>query len=363
VAAVESFVGILSPRRTAYEVSLPGTPLVDVARRGGPAGPRVNQAIVEGDPTLLPDVRVDVGAVRAVRVTTTMPWTPVEANLTVTTAATQTSARTRRVGGSLRNATGVAMKDCVIVWRGSALRLGDLDPGESKAVKHVFIPSSQTGTMPVPASSSMVQAIAGGNPWNNPDLQGRYTTLTTLFGWDDSRWQYIWDDLYLVGWAEVPVVEAEVAGQTVDHRQTTLIFVELPYQSDSSGESYIPPEQIVRRVVREGGDYEVMADGYGFQQGTYVLEYELPGAVQDLDVTELFLQVRVEGLPAVVQQVSFSLLEWDRDQWLEIDVSSGEVSISSPERYVSSEGVVQLQIVTDQYIYVRGPDISVVGNR
>lgn len=262
VAAVDSFVGLFSPRRTIYQVSLPGAQLVDVAQGRSSGEPRHIQTIVQGDPTLLPDVRVDVGAVRSFRATTYQPWTPLQTELTVGLPSTPSSAYSLRIQGRIHNASSVAFKDCVLAWQGSVYPLGDLARGQNLSVDE----SLQSGSQSLP---SFAEAIAGGNRYGDPDVRARYMTLDTLSHQDNHGWPPIWDDPYLICWAEEPIVQAQVEGRVVEHRQTTLFFNQLPYRVRSAGDTYIPPEAVTHRVINAQGNYRPAYNGYSFGEGNF----------------------------------------------------------------------------------------------
>lgn len=367
VASVESFVGIFSPRRTFFQLSVPNTSLVDVARSSGAGRLWDGQTIIQGDPTLLPNVRVDVGAVRVFRASTYHPWLPMETNLTVTAVTAPSSTRAQRLEGDIRNSTGVMLEDCVLLWRGRVHSVGDLAAGQRAVIERVFVPSFLPGTLSgaTRVGGPTWESIIGGNPWNAPELQGRYATLTTLFGWDESRWDPIWDDLYLIGWADIPVVQAEVIGHGVDRRQVSLVFLQLPYKTEDGGESYLSPEQIPHQVIDARGEYQLTPDGYSFQPGAFVLEYELPSASLGQYVVEMFLFVVLEGPPTSSNGASVSLWDWQSGEWIELDIYNardGELSVPAPTRFINGQGLVHLQIETSGFLYVGGLDLALVGS-
>jgi hypothetical protein len=224
-------------------------------------------------------------------------------------------------------------------------------------------PASSTLSQPPAGGPSFAEAITGGNRYSSPQVGSRYSILTTLFGWDNRGWPPIWNDPYLICWAEEPVIQAQVEGHVVEHRQTTLLFIQLPYRLQGADDVYVPPEAVAHQVIDAQGNYVSFPGGYNLAEGRLELEFSLPDQARDLRVKELILYAPTQENRNTVSQVTFSLWNWQAEQWIAIDKTSDYVSLPTPAPFVDGEGNIRLQIETDGPLLVQGPGFAVVGTR
>ena len=245
-AGVYSEIGLFSPRRTSYDLALPGAntlaavpnPGFSNGFRGGGTGDgqAVSPARFVQTPegVTLPDTSVNMWAMRSFDVQSTT-----DLGGTLDSALKQ---QRGQVTGTLTNHTAHALTDCVLLQGSLFTRLGDLAPGASVPVS---LPASVGG-----AGRGGGLSLPG-NPGgaNAGDIHARMRAALTDYLGSLSRpdpnsfgpqgqaaplYQPSPNEALLLGWSDDPALAGpspRVDGRTVKENAVTLVIVHLPIDS------------------------------------------------------------------------------------------------------------------------------------
>jgi hypothetical protein len=384
-ARVDGLVGLLSPRRTQYDLNVTGDMLVDETLRPIPRAIQTGSTLLTRDVQTSVDIRqtdrfqaadftVDASFIAGFNLSGMIDRPPISglASIVYNAVAGQQTVR-----GSVRNDSDVTIKEPVILARGVALRLEKpLEPGEV-ATFDVTLPGA---ALPSPAlytpsvttrflsfrnqainNKQSVLDIIGEDRYdprnaswtffNTPEEQAERRRLLFLSSLIDDAYGATGrgESIYLVGWTDSMPLSLGLDGANWNTQSLTLYLVELeterPAQTDSV--IVIPPDQFTWVVREHTGLGEVTPIGLVLQPGEeIVFQYTpLPGSVlrtvDDLKIE--FVDVNSGG-----RTIPLQLWDWQANAWEEIDVTAFTHTITEPERFIGPQNAVQLRMVADQ---------------
>ena len=253
-AGVRGAVGLFSPRRTSYDLTLDGAglsaALPPVVRSGGFGGgdaqPMGQTRLVQtsGGAALL-DTAVNMWAMRAFdfQSTTDLGGT-IDASVTGTTL-------------SVTNHTPHTLTGCLIVLRGASYPAGPLGPGGTAQASLSRLPSGnpQMPGLPLPQMSPV--AADGSALAVAPRMQAALSDYARALGNPDNDSYYDYgrgmpqarppfapDEALLVGWSDDPALAGpapRVDGQAITLHSTTLVVIHLPLPASLS--VLVPPQK------------------------------------------------------------------------------------------------------------------------
>ena len=253
-ARVDGLVGVFSPRRAEYDVQFgPGflaRPMpLDSSSTGG------NSFTVQQlDGTLIPAVRMEVGAVEPFVVQGHVPALAFDSNLTLDINASQVMLQ-----GQVINHSDVPLKDTVLLAPGSVQRLGDLAAGASANVS-LSLSSAKAilaagDVLPAPATSSgpaanptvpsnydsTIDDILGNTYYyNDREEFRRYSLLSSVI--DTYTGNVRGNGVYLVGWSNQSPLVVSLANKGFQTVDSSLYLISLrPKLNLSTGSLAIPP--------------------------------------------------------------------------------------------------------------------------
>lgn len=383
-ARVDGMVGLLSPRRTQYDLNVTGDALVNETLRPIPRAAQTGSTLLTRDVQTSVDIRqtdrfqatdftVDASFVAGFNLSGMIDRPAISglASIVYNVVAGQQTVR-----GSVRNDSDVTLKEPVILARGVAVRLDKpLAPGEV-ATFDVTLPG---GSVPSPAlytpsvtarfvsfrnqpisNKQTVLDIMGEERYdprsaawtfyNSPEEQAERRRLLFLSSLIDDPFGATGrgEHIYLAGWADTMPLSLELSGANWNSQSLTLYLVELEAERPAQTETVvIPPDQFSWVVRDHIGLGEVSPIGLVLQPGEdVVFRYTpLPGSVlttvDDLKIE--FVDVNAGGRVIPVQ-----LWDWGAEVWEEIDVTAFTHTVTSPDRFLGPQNAVQLRLVADQ---------------
>jgi hypothetical protein len=203
-----TFVGMFSPRRGSYTMSVPASTLVaDLnvfdSSLGDPPAP-----LVVGEQVLIEDMLVDVGSLRTI----------VAENATPVPFQVQSSLRDlgATLEGELR-IEGAAVQQAMVVLGENAVTLGDLRPGEQKPVR------LQLSSNNFPWGA----AAATSGTFNRQQIVNSLFSAGRFGPWNSGSWMMNVGAPYLLAWVEQPVVEAQIVDGAAGRNNLTLYVIQL----------------------------------------------------------------------------------------------------------------------------------------
>ncbi len=363
MAAVDSFVGLFSPRRRSYEIEIGHTALVSQLglEYGWSGGGSPSTVEIEGGhPTVVRNVRVDVGAIQSFRVEMHQPLLSLKASLRL-----EASASNPRLVGQIVNQGEGRIEDCVLLAGGRVIPLPDLEPGRPKEVD-VLLDSLTFAQRPL--SYQIVGVPSYYESGRRRESVRRKAAFDVVSGSGQYSSSDFYAGLYLLGWQTESPVPVEVKAGNVSTYQTTLLIAALPVTFER-GKIGVPPGFLSWRVVENrAGAFQARAHGTYLNAGSVTLRFELPQEVKDMEVEGLTLYLggtktaatgKGPPLPAV------SLYHWPKKRWVQLaQLQAGANRIGGPPGlYVSPGGYLDIRLESGTTYQITRLDFAVEGSR
>jgi hypothetical protein len=351
-APVQSYLGIFSPERNAYTLNVAGRALVaPIAAEGDPFGPwgaggAANYAavdIVQGEPTQVRGVQVNQGAMQAFRIETPLPddWR-IESDLTLDGD---------RVRGTLLNRTSESIVDAVIVYNNRYMKVADLPPGQAQTIDQLWYPAPGA---PFPYFLLENALSTAGPAGPSREFQTRQQILQSQYqSFSGSPQPPPYPTL--IGWMRASPLDVQVDGVPSASQQTSLVIATLKMQYPP-GPIHLPLGAVPARLVSTQGDVGTcgQSNQVFVNNGSAVLEFQLPEQLASMHITRLVLSV--QGVGSTVELADRS------GDWVKLDSPQyGDNVLTDPERFVSGDGLVRVQISSSTGLGCLPLDIEVEG--
>jgi hypothetical protein len=371
---VQSLLGLYSPRRTTYDLSLMAETVVRPFDRnfGNLSGSGNIGAIVRGNDVTVTDVLVDVSDVETLVAESYQKMPAVDGQ-----AILRLDGSDFELALTVQNNSDVTLENATLLLGFTAISLGDLEPGEI---------ASQTQTV-----SSSQAAIASGSgtgigfsslssaPSASP-LAANYDILlgTTNF-YNDSevypRWQLLesispefgstpgWfprDTVTLIAWSEENQLEIDLNGDVFEASGTTLYFLELPLDQQAiNGQNMTVPRLFLDwQVLGESGVYDPTINNLYLPQGWIEFEYQPWDEFRTMSVSELAVLVQPPSSNTSQPFPKLQLWDWAEGVWITIeDANWGKTVVSPADAFLGPGNLVRIRLQNDFSI---GVDVSEV---
>lgn len=221
----QAYVGVFSPSRGTYELTLPGGPLIAAPMSemfGGIETAGTGLDVLQGDPARVRGLSIGFGTLRAFRAELPTSVPLVEADLRLVDGI---------LSGRITNRSDTRLLAPAVVYGASAVTLPDLPPGETTTVRLALTR--------IAFGASLADRIVGAYPAGDParmddtarERSVRYQVVNQLTYDPISGFSGLWlpsDTPILLAWDRRPLVPVAVAGTTARQLGTTLYYLSLP---------------------------------------------------------------------------------------------------------------------------------------
>ena len=244
-ATTQSYIGIFSPSRATYQLRVAGDALLAAPMNGDMGDGGSNLDVLQGDPSRVRDLAVGFGSMRTVRA---------EASATGPTVTSDLRLDGGRIKGTITNGSNRALLAPAVVLGVSAVKLADIEPGQSA---NVDLPLSSIAFN----GSALSDAVVGPFDWGGgpiSDDQQRALirrSIVDQLSYDPNtgiNTGLAGDTPTLLAWGDDPVVSAELDGAHV--RREANVLYEVPLPLTVSGQDHVrgrPAAQQRHRRERE----------------------------------------------------------------------------------------------------------------
>ncbi|MEM9775918.1 MAG: hypothetical protein AAF902_15180 [Chloroflexota bacterium] len=247
---VDTAVGVFSPRRDRYTLSLPSDSRIRYTDRFGFGGSASRQPIELGASNEITDLLIDVGDVSQFVSSQYRDASP------ITAKATLSAEVSNQIDLVVTNNTSEPIENILLLVGIKNVALFNIEPGETIETT-VFLPTTFAEEFEATAEGApeAVQAYAGAtdgytespiengystliegsepglgyNYYSEPELRQRYNFLSSLYQTYNSQPVFVpTGQIILIGWSEIPQVDISVDTGRSDQVASTLYFLEIP---------------------------------------------------------------------------------------------------------------------------------------
>jgi len=286
--AGQVYVGIFSPSRGRYQVSVPGgallsSPINDFFAGQGTA---TQLDVLQGDPARVRDLAVGFGSLRTIRA---------ETPVTVPLIETDLRLENGRLKGTIKNLSNERLDKPAVVLGGTVAVLKDLEPG-AVATIDVLVQNNPFGQ---PLSDKVVGQVFFGDGRPNADTAALYIrhsivdqlTYDPNFG---STGQLATEGPVVLAWGTRDLLAIEIENQTPRRLGNVLYY--LPAQMTISGTTTFRSDLIRSSVVETDAAF-FSKDPYSinFGRGSATVAYRPTTFEGTLSATELAIGLNFGG--------------------------------------------------------------------
>jgi len=335
MAQAKALVGIYSPRRAKYALEAgDGFALYPFeSNSGGLQSGEGWLSLQDGEKTVMPDVRVEIGGMKAVALQGSLPALEIDHALVISI-----SEKDPMLTGTVTNLSGFTLHGAMLVTSGRWQRLGDLAPGASASVRVSLTPDSD-GPEFYGLESNYILGVNGSE--QDEGVIRREATLQALlrsgYGQNLGNW-----GVYLMGWLDQPLLPVNVRGEAFETIDTTLYVAMLvPSVQLGSTTWKLTPSLLAWESSVEGAS---PYHSEGIPTSGYLLRFRPAIPIQFGSVQELTLDINT-SYSTTPADISASLWDFESGLWSRLeDLHWGRNNIPEPERYVGPGGEIQLKI-------------------
>lgn len=247
---VDTAVGVFSPRRDRYTLSLPADTRVRYTDRFGFSGSASRQPITLGANNKISDLLIDVGDVSQFISSQYRDASP------ITAQATLSADISNQIDLVVTNNSSEPLENILLLVGVKNVALFNIDPGETIETT-VFLPTAfaedfaataegapeaiqvysgiSDGYTESPLENGFSTLIEGNDPglgynyYSEPELRQRYNLLSSLYQTYNSQPVFVpTGQIILIGWSDATQVDISVDSNRSDQIASTLYFLEIP---------------------------------------------------------------------------------------------------------------------------------------
>jgi hypothetical protein len=267
VASVQSWLGIFSPTRASFSVSVPGDTLLASPINGdmfntGTTGPL---DVLEGDPTRIRDLAVGYGSLRTIRAEGSTTGPVVEADLKLVDTT---------LSGTVTNRSATTLLAPALVLGSSVATLPDIAPG---ATATISLPLAGAAQNQVQLSEKVVGSV---NQWGGPMDESTQRKMIrrsiidqlTMDPMTGIGWSLPAGSAILLAWGSDPVIAATIDGQQI--RRVADVLYQVPFRYAVNGKVTFTGDLLPQTIVSNDSSF-FSKDPWsiGFGSGTIEMDY------------------------------------------------------------------------------------------
>ncbi len=363
-ARIYSLVGLYSPRRSTYDLIFPSDtlvkPLANVFTSPTGADPNAT-AITYAAEHSVDGVRVDVSDIETFTAQTARPAIDIAGQ-----GVLNQEGGFLRIKATIQNNSSITLEDAALLFGGTAVSMGDIQPGQTETVSQIVRGSSTStgtayGTYNAPLSGQ-ADVLLGYDYYNDAKLYPRFQFFQALEGeglGGSTGLSLPRSNAVLIGWSKEPQIEISLDKGAVNYTSTTLYFIEIPLTQNltaglGTGTLVLPTFLLEWSALPDSTVGNPKVTYLQLEGGQASFEYQPGPEFQALAVTELALLLEKE--PYTEMPVpDVSLWNWQAETWeSQTGVGWGETAVANPAAYIGPGNTVRIQLVDTDNKYSYG---------
>lgn len=351
---VHSVIGLYSPRRATYDITLESDVLIRPFERffGNFTGGDSVGAVVRGSDVLLENVRVDVGGVETFVAQAYQPLPQVSGQVVM-----QVNGRNAELEITLQNNGDFLLENAGLLIGRTYMPLGDIEPGQVLQRTESFRRAS-TGALTGSSAgiyssgsglSAFYNEIFGTSAYReDPEIYPRMELLEALNDYSPGGLSLPAGAVTLLAWSEQPQLSIELDKGDPEYFSATAYFLELPVTENlvqtAGTEFELPPDLFTWRILSQSGLYsESVSDFY--LNGWVEYEFLPWETFQQIDVKGLDVILEASDVIAPGPAPDLRLWDWQLEEWVSVpDPIWGTTTIADAEPFIGPQNGVRLRL-------------------
>ena len=344
-AQVNALIGIYSPSRTTYNVETQNHFMAYPPQgvNGNLQGNDNWLSIKNETGTVMPDVRVDIGAMQAMGMEGSIPALTVKHDLVITV-----SGKEPMLTGNITNTSNSTLRGAALVTPSGWIKIGDLPPNKTEKVDYSLTNISSNSPMDMYTILSVLGLDSYSYPPYSDDVDKRrrasfFQASTTSTG----SYVNMNSGIYLMGWVDKTPALAGLQDQAFESIDTILYFKMLtPALKTEAG-----PLMLTSSIYgweSSLGD-AITAQSYQLSEDGYTVRFQPSMPIHFSEVDSLTLHIESNVTPDKIQA---SLWNVENNSWMLIPLTMGNTDVPNARQYVGADGEIRLKLTGNQNDYI-----------
>ena len=356
-ADVYSLLGLYSPQRKNYDLTLPAGTLArpytqDFGVSFGSDEPDIG-SITYGNDVTISDVRVDIGQVTVFLAESARPAVDISGSATLTLEGNSLV-----LAMDILNNSDVTLETASVLLGNTAVAIGDILPNDRTAVSQPLGVAS-SGTSPAfmggystnaPLSANADTILGSYDYYNDRVLYPRWQLLQALesnsFG-TTSTFNLPSDSVVLIAWSHEQQLETAVRDETFDTQNTTLYLIEIPLEQNIvSGRNVTLPVSLLNwESLGNNNVYNPTIQDLYLNGGWVEFSYTPWPEFQNMDVTKLSISLTQQYEDPTQLTPDMRIWDFEQNLWQPLGtVSWGKNLITDFAPYIGPNNEVRLRL-------------------
>jgi len=341
---VQTLGGVFSPRTQTYTVHSDHDILfrpVSTAM-GGPGMDSSANSHFAQTPAVVKELNVAQWAMSSFAADQTIAGAPLQADIAM---------NDNMLRGAIRNTGTVPITGLVLVQSTRIARIGDLQPGETRAVE-LKLTGAAANAWGEPLSWRILQGErqqAQDQPFPGlpPQMHMRDAVLNAMLNGPFGN-SMVTEPL-LLGWMDTSPVPLQLDAERAQHQHLTLVHMPVAPNYPVGGRVTLPNGWLTSNVEassRNGGPCPTPGGSMGYyaEGGVITTTLQLPQDLIDVQIDSAKLHSFAEG--SNPDGVKLSIYDWSANTWSDLppmNVSGGTQTLEQPARFQGPDGTFQLR--------------------
>ncbi|MCB8977850.1 MAG: hypothetical protein H6657_10540 [Ardenticatenaceae bacterium] len=356
-ADVYSLLGLYSPQRKNYDLTLPAGTLArpytqDFGVPFNSDEPDIG-SITYGNDVTISDVRVDIGQVTVFLAESARPAVDISGSATLTLEGNSLV-----LAMDILNNSDVTLETASVLLGSTAVAIGDILPNDRTAVSQPLGVAS-SGTSPAfmggystnaPLSANADTILGSYDYYNDRVLYPRWQLLQALesnsFG-TTSTFSLPSDSVVLIAWSHEQQLETAVRDETFDTQNTTLYLIEIPLEQNIvSGRNVTLPVSLLNwESLGNNNVYNPTIQDLYLNGGWVEFSYTPWPEFQNMDVTKLSISLTQQYEDPTQLTPDMRIWDFEQNLWQPLGtVSWGKNLITDFAPYIGPNNEVRLRL-------------------
>ena len=343
----QTIIGLYSPARANYDLTLPTSVTVNPLARSFSAAPSGSGHIIRDTSLTITDIRTDIGSVETFLADSYQPAPDLTASATL-----YISGGVAQLEVTVINNGRFPLEYATLVSQNQIEAIGTIPAGGNHTatisldttVGTTFIPSSSFGPPQALLMSNANTIFGGWDFHSNPDTFSKYQLLEAISAAHRHDEPMPTIPLTLLGWSEDPQLTVELSNNRTEHLASTLYLLTIPIQTvDVSEQLTIPPSLLHWTPLNYSQVYQPTIVDLYLNSGWIEFEFTPWSTFQDVPVASLdiFMRQQAGNAPAP----ALLLWDWAEGEWVsETAVDWGTSTITNHQRYLSQNNSLRLRL-------------------
>ncbi len=358
---VQSLLGLYSPKRTTYELSVPSDVLLkpfdgnsgDLSKGGDV------ETIQGAESVTLTGVRVDVGEMQPF-----ISESYQEAPAINGRAVLRSEGKDLLLDIAIENKSDTRLENAVALLGLNAIPLGTLEPGSNLSISEPFstalnsafgsgmsISSMPTGPSTSPLALNYETILGNSTYYDDPESYAKWQLLEAIMaGYGSPNSSTVPGKVTLIAWSDEEQIDVELSDSGHASMATTLYFLEITLeQTIVSGHDVTVPKGLLNwNVLGEEGVYNATIYDLYFPPGWVEFEFQPWPEFQNMDIDQLGIVMQKREELSTQPKPKVQLWDWQQEVWAEVDgISWGQNTVEDVIPYIGPANTVRLHLQND----------------